>query len=85
MTTYGNSFREALEFEFHAASGKVIDDALRLNYTLDDMLKIIAIHMRYTVDPLLDVDAFIADGHKLGVERIIKKLKEIKKEIEGDE
>lgn len=82
MNVCGNSFREALENEFGAASGKVVDDALDVKYSLDDMLKIIAIHLRFTDDPLVDIDAFVADGHRLGLKRIMKRLKLIKNEME---
>lgn len=81
----GNSFREALEHEFGASSGKVMDDALNIKYSLNDMLKIIGIYIKYTEDPLIDVDAFISNGYRMGIGRIMKRLKLIKENVEkGD-
>ena len=77
----GNSFKEALERQYGASSGKVLDDAIGLKYPLSDMLRIIALHVKYTADPLVDIEAFASDGYRLGVKNIMAELKSIKEQM----
>ena len=77
MFVYGSNFIEALEQDFAESYGRIKEKALGLEYTMDEMLRIIALHLRFTTDPMVDIDAFVADGYRLGIKEIILTLKEI--------
>lgn len=60
----------------------VLTDAIEVKMSLNDVIYIVGTYLKYTEDAFLDLDAFTADGHCLGVKALWDALNAILAKLE---
>lgn len=61
---------------------EVLTDAIDVKISLNDVIYIVGTYVKYTEDAFLDLDAFVSDGHCLGVKALWDALSAIMAKIE---
>ncbi|MBR1747570.1 MAG: hypothetical protein IJ735_05090 [Clostridia bacterium] len=74
------NFAETVEMQYGTSAKNALQRAVRLEYTFDEMVRLVALYRRES-DPFLNVEEFVKNGASMGIGAVLQELRDIMRRL----